>query len=71
MSKEFKVGVSPLTNRIYCGNVSKGKWGINKRDITDGAVSAVAEHLFKAEEALVFTIDDKEYILKVDKYTNE
>lgn len=44
--KNLKAGCSPLTNRIYVGNVLKdGSWANDKQDITETAVSAVAQRL--------------------------
>ena len=40
-----KMGVSPITNTIYYGNVNeeKGLWVGEKKDITDMAIAAVFE----------------------------
>ncbi len=40
-----KMGVSPITNTIYYGNVNeeKGLWVGEKKDVTDMAISAVFE----------------------------
>ena len=40
-----KMGVSPITNRIYYGNVNeeKGLWVGEKKDVTDMAIAAVFE----------------------------
>jgi hypothetical protein len=68
---EFKVGVSPLTNKIYAGTVLKnGMWG-KKHDVTDSAVSAVAQHLLKAEELFQFSIGGETFQLKVVKVSKK
>ena len=40
-----KMGVSPITNTIYYGNVNeeKGLWVGEKKDVTDMAIAAVFE----------------------------
>ena len=41
----LRLGVSPLTNTIYAGRVTKlGMWAPNKQDVTIEALSAVVEH---------------------------
>ena len=45
-SKTIKtMGVSPITNTIYYGNVNeeKGLWVGEKKDVTDMAIGAVCE----------------------------
>lgn len=65
---EFKVGCSPLTNKIYAGNVLKsGIWAAKKHEVTDSAVSAVAEHLLNAKKKLCFSIDGRNYELSVQE----
>lgn len=65
MSK-IRIGCSPLTGTIYAGSVSKtGLWGKNKVDVTDEAVSAVAQSLLHTEELLRFSHQGKQYELKV------
>lgn len=64
----LKLGISPLTYKIYAGHVLKnGLWGANKIDVTDIAVRCVAEHLLFKEEKLVFEYEGIEYELKVEK----
>ena len=63
---KFKVGCSPLTSKIFAGNVLKnGTWGVNKKDVTDTAVSAVAQHLLQLNEKMEFTYLSKRYELSV------
>ena len=40
-----KIGVSPITNTIYYGNVNeeKGLWVGEKKDVTDMAIASVFE----------------------------
>jgi hypothetical protein len=65
MSK-LKVGCSPITGVIYAGSVSKtGLWGKNKTDVTDEAISSVAQSLLITEEKLLFIYNGKKYELKV------
>lgn len=64
--KDLKVGVSPLTGNIYVGTVTqKGLWAAGKKDITDSAVAAVAEHLLVVSEAFEFDYNGKRYCLSV------
>lgn len=44
--KKLHVAPSPLTNRIFCGHVSKDgtTWLSNKTDVTGEACAAVAKH---------------------------
>lgn len=67
MSK-FKVGCSPLTSQIFAGTVKKdGTWGVNKKDVTDTAPAAVAQHLMQLKESIEFRYgrDGKKYRLQV------
>lgn len=44
-----KMGVSPITNTIYYGNVNeeKGLWVGEKKDVTDTAIAAVFDMKLK------------------------
>lgn len=55
--KPLHVGVSPLTNRIYCGTVLKDRntWGANKHDVTGPACAAVALHVLENKAPVVVT----------------
>lgn len=69
---DFKVGCSPLTSRIYAGKVLKnGTWGQTKYDVTDTAVSAVAQHLLQLEEKMQFSYRGDLYELKVEKVADK
>lgn len=68
MSKEFKVGCSPITSKIYAGNVLKnGTWGKVKHDVTDTAVSAVAQHFLQLNQSMEFQYQGETYVIKVVK----
>lgn len=47
--KNIHVATSPLTNRIYAGNVLKDgrTWGSGKQDVTGPCCGAVAEHVLR------------------------
>ncbi len=67
MSK-FKVGCSPLTSRLFAGNVLKnGMWGNVKHDVTDTAVLAVAQHLMQLNETVQFDCKGETYRMEVTK----
>ena len=69
---EFKIGCSPLTSTIYAGSILKnGTWGKNKRDVTDTATSAVAQHLMQLDESIEFDHKNgKKYRLQVVEVSN-
>lgn len=65
---DFKVGCSPLTSKLYAGNVlSNGTWGKVKHDVTDTAVLAVAQHLMQLDETVQFDCKGETYQMKVTK----
>lgn len=45
--KKIHVSLSPLTNTIYAGSISKDGmlWGKDKTDVTDEAICAVVDHI--------------------------
>ncbi|QHJ82294.1 MAG: hypothetical protein [Caudoviricetes sp.] len=56
---EFKAGYSPLSGKIYVGNVSaKGVFAAGKKDITDTALAAVAEKLKADDRILSWELPD-------------
>lgn len=68
--KSFKVGCSPLTSRLFFGNVLKnGMWGNTKHDVTDSAVGSVAQHLLQLDQKMRFNYKGEEYEIKVVKVT--
>lgn len=63
---KFRVGCSPLSNKIFAGQVLKNnKWGKTRHEVTDDAINAVAQYLLKSEEGLAFSYNNKRYELKV------
>jgi len=71
---EFKIGCSPLTSRIFAGNVLKdGTWGKTKHDVTETAPAVVAQHLIQLDESIEFTnsMDGKKYKLQVVEVKND
>jgi len=70
--ESFKVGCSPITSKIYAGNVLKnGTWGKVKHDVTDTAVSAVAQHLMQLDQTFQFDFRGSTYQMKVVKVTSK
>lgn len=77
----FKVALSPLTNRIYCGKSSKGKPNtlIGKEDVTSDALRAVFgwlvsyyEHAEQGKELIVEVPDtDYEIVVRKGRTKNE
>lgn len=61
----YKVGCSPITSDIYAGSVSKTGLWVKKHNVTDTAVSAVAQHLLQKNEELRFEYRAKRYALRV------
>jgi hypothetical protein len=52
---KLHVGVSPLTNRIFAGRVTKNGlyWREGKEDVTGSACAAVAEHALASKKPVV------------------
>lgn len=66
MKKKLHIGCSPLTAKIYAGTILKeGCWSSDKQDVTDQAVSAVAQHFVQLDQHMEFTFEGKEYIIQV------
>jgi len=61
VTKPIHVGTSPLTNRIYAGNVLKDgmTWAANKQDVTGAACGAVCEHVIANGEPVVVMCNGK------------
>jgi len=55
---EFKAGYSPLSGKIYAGNVSAKGVFSGKKDITDTALAAVAEKLKADDRILSWELPD-------------
>ena len=65
---KIRVGCSPITGTIYAGSVSKsGLWEKNKVDVTDEAVSSVAQSLLHTDEVFQFEYEGNRYELSVKK----
>jgi len=65
MSK-LKIAMSPVTGKIYAGNVIKGNlWGKNKTDVTMDAICAVAEHGLKFGEPIVVSDESGNVIYRI------
>lgn len=67
-NNRIRVGCSPITGTIYAGSVSKtGLWGKNKADVTDEAISSVAQSLLHTDEVFQFEYEGNRYELAVKK----
>ena len=57
MNKPIRVAISPLTDTIYAGNVSKDgrTWLSNKTDVTGEACAAVAIHILARDGEITVT----------------
>lgn len=67
------VAPSPLTNRIFCGGVSKDgrTWLSNKTDVTGEACAAVAQHVLAANNPLIVTCNGAPaYRITVEKLSD-
>lgn len=52
---------------IFAGTLNKkGDMWINKSDVTDEAIAAVAQYLIDNKKAMKFHYHDKPYILSID-----
>lgn len=66
--KKLKVACSPLTSTIFAGHTLKeGVFAAGKQDVTDDAVSAVAQHLLQTDTFLQFNFQGAKYKLAVTK----
>ncbi len=58
--------------RIFAGTLNKkGDMWVNKSDVTDEAVSAVAQYLLENEKKLRFEYHGKKYVLAVSEVGSE
>lgn len=57
MFKKLHVGTSPLTNKIFAGNVLKDgmTWSTNRQDVTTDALVAVAQHVISFGKPVIIT----------------
>jgi len=61
---EYHVGCGAFG--IYAGTLNKkGDMWTRKSDVTDEALDAVAEYLFKTGTRMYFTYKDKRYVLNI------
>ncbi len=60
--KTLHVAPSPLTNRIFCGHVSKDgmTWLSNKTDVTGETCASVAKHVLQNGESVVVSENGNE-----------
>jgi len=67
---EYHVGCGMA--RIYAGTLNKqGNLWTRKSDVTDEAISAVAQYLLEHDEALEFNYRGKRYRMAVSKIESE
>ena len=67
---EYHVGCG--ISGIFAGTINKkGDMWVNKSEVTDEAIKAVAQFLLEHEEAMEFTYHGKRYRLKVNKIKAE
>lgn len=65
--KKFIVGCSPITSTLFAGTVTNQKWEANKKDVTDTAPLAVAQHLLQLNQRIKFDYQGDTYEMKVEK----
>lgn len=57
--KKIHIATSPLTGTIFAGTIiKKGVWAAGKQDVTDAAISAVADHILKNGGTVVMGSED-------------
>lgn len=57
--KKIHIATSPLTGTIFAGTILKhGTWAAGKQDVTDAAISAVADHILKNGGTVVMGSED-------------
>lgn len=67
---EYHVGCG--ITRIYAGTINKqGNLWTRKSDVTDEAISAVAQYLLEHDEALEFNYSGKRYRMAVSRIERE
>lgn len=64
---KYVVGCSPVTSKLYAGTIKDGMWGKDKKEVTDTAPAAVAQHLLQKGEKIEFEHRGGRYELKVEK----
>lgn len=65
MAKVKHIGASPLTGKIYHGTLDteKGCWVGQKKDVTELACSAVAEHLMVAKRMKSYELRSGKFLV--------
>jgi hypothetical protein len=54
-ANEIRIAVSPLSNTIYAGKTNKqGNEWLDKEDVTEDVIGAVAEYMDKAYSSIEF-----------------
>lgn len=57
--KKIHIATSPLTGTIFAGMIlNHGTWAAWKQDVTDAAISAVADHILKNGGTVVMGSED-------------
>ena len=54
---------SPITSTIWSGQVKDGKFIGAKHDVTDSALTAVAQLLVQTDQSMEFEMNGKKYLL--------
>ena len=71
MSKPIRVGMAPITGRIFAGSLMKDgrTWAADRTDVTIDALVAVAEHTLKFGEPVEISRPDgtPEYRITVER----
>jgi len=69
--KKMTIGCSLVTGTIFCGSLLKSgyEWSSDKTDVTDRAISSVAECLLITNTNLEFNYKGKKYKLAVEEVT--
>lgn len=68
--KKIHIATSPLTGTIFAGTILKhGTWAAGKQDVTDAAISAVADHILKNGGTVVLANESgqPEYEMTINK----
>ena len=71
MSKNLLIGCLSVSDKICIGTVSKGLWQKDRVDVTNLALSCVAEHLYKVNEMFVIERDGKKLALSLREITDD
>lgn len=66
---KYHVGIGIMG--IFAGTITKTNKWINRSDVTDEALRAVAQFLLEHKQAMEFSYHDKRYLLSVNPVKNE